>query len=776
MIGHLFAFGFYTPWMLAGILLAGLPILIHYWFRRNYQVTEWAAVQFLLSAVQKHSKRIRLEQLILLSVRVLLIALVAFAMAEPYLSAGRKEVASGGSVHRILVIDDSYSMGKRGFKGTTLEKAKTIAREIVEKSARGDFLSLFRITSVSPSSVIGEPTLYHNTVLREIEQMELTDEPGDLQKVLEEVRKTVEEHSLNNPCEIIFLTDMQRSLWNPLPDTRTKELMGQLDFLGRSSALHIIDVGDEKQSNLAVTSLQLDDSFVVVDRPASFSAKVKNFGFQPVEDQFVELYVDGHLVETGQIDIPAGGEQTVSFSHIFSLEGPHQLEVRMAEDILPVDQNRWLSLEVQKTLKVLLVNGRKAEDPVNQATYYLKTALESHITGEDDTGIFDLDLAEVTEWFTLDLDQYDAVFLVDVPDFQAEEAIKLRKYVTSGGGLVVCMGAEVDITNYNRWNLGSPEGFLPAEILGESQEEGKSFLFAVDDLSHPMLQPFEGNPGAGLESTVVLNYMKVKPTDQFPVKIPLRFQTGDPVLVETDFQKGKIVLITTSLDLSWGTWAVQPSFPPMIYELTKHVVSGHRKVSDQKVGTLYQVIFPNMIAGSSVSIVLPDQSKVTTFLSENGNQPGLIFSNTLQAGIYNVESGEDKKLLARFAVNLDTTESDLARLSVENLRNQLSPETGLSASKEWKPDQAPLSASVETRSGLYRGVILMVLGLFFVELLMAWKFTYGLALLTFFGLLGLSMTIDRVFPFPGWGVFVIALIVILILNRGRLRFPFWFKA
>ena len=50
----------------------------------------WAAMRFLLAAIRKNSRRIRIEQWLLLAVRTLIILLVVTAMAKPFLeSLGR---------------------------------------------------------------------------------------------------------------------------------------------------------------------------------------------------------------------------------------------------------------------------------------------------------------------------------------------------------------------------------------------------------------------------------------------------------------------------------------------------------------------------------------------------------------------------------------------------------------------------------------------------------------------------------------------------------------
>src|SRR5687768_16024252 len=62
---------------------AALPLLIHLWTRRHFRETRWAAMTFLLAAMQKHSRRIRLEQWLLLALRIAIPLVLALALANP---------------------------------------------------------------------------------------------------------------------------------------------------------------------------------------------------------------------------------------------------------------------------------------------------------------------------------------------------------------------------------------------------------------------------------------------------------------------------------------------------------------------------------------------------------------------------------------------------------------------------------------------------------------------------------------------------------------------
>src|SRR3954463_3349870 len=69
---------------LAAAAVAGgavsIPIIIHLLNRRRFRIVEWAAMRFLLTAQRKNARRMRLEQLLLLIVRCLIVLLTIIAM------------------------------------------------------------------------------------------------------------------------------------------------------------------------------------------------------------------------------------------------------------------------------------------------------------------------------------------------------------------------------------------------------------------------------------------------------------------------------------------------------------------------------------------------------------------------------------------------------------------------------------------------------------------------------------------------------------------------
>src|SRR5436305_9838771 len=98
-------------YLAAGAALISLPIIIHLINRMRFRRIRWAAMEFLLKAQKRQRRRLIIEQLILLAMRCLLIAMIGYWLGS-FVGFGG-DVLRGGesSVLHVVVIDDTPSMG-----------------------------------------------------------------------------------------------------------------------------------------------------------------------------------------------------------------------------------------------------------------------------------------------------------------------------------------------------------------------------------------------------------------------------------------------------------------------------------------------------------------------------------------------------------------------------------------------------------------------------------------------------------------------------------------
>ena len=99
---------FINPWMLAGAAGAAVPVVIHLLVRRRFKRVPWAAMELLLRAFKKTRRRLRMENLLILLLRMAVIILAAIAVARPVIRTSTVVGRIGDSNRAVfLVVDNS---------------------------------------------------------------------------------------------------------------------------------------------------------------------------------------------------------------------------------------------------------------------------------------------------------------------------------------------------------------------------------------------------------------------------------------------------------------------------------------------------------------------------------------------------------------------------------------------------------------------------------------------------------------------------------------------
>lgn len=718
----LFLLAFFNhPAMLGWLAAAAAPLIIHLLNRRRHRPMEWAAMQYLLAAVRKHSRRIRVEQWLLLAVRIVLIVLVVLALADPFLAHTGLTFVSGERAHKVFVVDASYSMTYRAADTSRFERAKQMAAQIVGESRQGDGFSLV-LLAAPPRVLVGTPTFDRQEFLQEIEALRPLDSGADLPAALakvEDLLAAARNESTRLAHEEIYLfSDLARNTW--LSESLGREVWAEFrqrsQRLAASATLVVADLGEDAAENQAVVALRAAAPFVTPAREVTFEAEVHNFGRQNRGRQRVELFVDGRGAGENHLDLAAGETQATTFSYRFDTPGEHEVEVRLAGDQLVVDNHRWLALPVVHQLRVLCVNGKPAGESFQGATDYLMVALAPNGPTDDHS----LVLPEVvTERSLLELDlaQYDCVVLANVAQCTASEARLLDSYVRDGGGLIFFLGDQVRADNYNQQLAAEGQGvnLLPAR-LGDRAPADREHPYRFNPLGyrHPIVAPFRGRDRAGLLTTPVYEYVKATVPKDSPAKVALAFGNGDPAIVEKRVGRGRSILVTTAADASWSALPVWLSYVPIVQELVAEAVRGKVGQRNLRVG---QTLAGDMRAAPAegvVSVATPAGDTRPVRLTTDGGVSHWSFGEPDRSGVYRVELGPPLLRDELFAVNVDPAESDLTKITPDELRDDVWPGVPFEPFG-WQAATGGPAAPTTRRNPLHRWLLLAALALLLTE-------------------------------------------------------------
>ena len=98
---------FLNPLLLAGVATVAIPIIIHLLNKRKVEHVVWAAMRFLRVSIEQNERRLRIEDLLLLILRCVMVALLALALARP---AIRSAVGAQQSDIRKLIFGEGFRL------------------------------------------------------------------------------------------------------------------------------------------------------------------------------------------------------------------------------------------------------------------------------------------------------------------------------------------------------------------------------------------------------------------------------------------------------------------------------------------------------------------------------------------------------------------------------------------------------------------------------------------------------------------------------------------
>jgi hypothetical protein len=785
--------GVLFDWPLAALGVAAgaasVPIIIHLLNRNRYRIVSWAAMRFLLSAQRKTTRRMRLEQLLLLAIRTTIVLLLVMAMAcvMPWAESVWQRVfphnvlqtsAANRRSHKILVLDGSFSMGVQLGGPTCFERAKNQAARILQESRAGDGYSVLLMTA-PPRRIVSQPSDDAGKVADEIKALHLPHGNADLVATFHALDDILRQSPDKfQEKEVYFLTDLQRSTWTA---RQTADPAGSWQKIQAQARTIVIDVGQDGVGNLAVTGLALGAPLATTSAVTPIIATVHNFGAEAAQKVRADLRIGrARATESdppfawrtaGQelVDVGAGQSATITFAQRFTAPGEYAIQVRLEGDALDLDDSRYAVVSVKDSVPVMLVNGKPAVELFDRATEWLRDALNPYETGAVPGNVAArpkvLSESQFADVGLGDLAGFDCVFLCDVARLSPGEVRRLETHLRRGGGVVFCLGPDIDLEAYNRLLYSQGEGILPARLLSRQRSSGnRAFTLQADDddFKQPPLDAFAADddkislfsvrfrqyiraelPSKG-GARKILSFMPSPPSGSDappsagakPGESTAALPLGDPALVWWTRYRGRVELLTSTVNMDWTSWPISPSFAPFMQELLHHAVAGRLREQSAVVGEILEEFFPAGAPGLDAKILTPDGRIEVTRTQDRDDAMVLRWADTDISGIYRATIGGNPRE-SLFAVNApvatgpqQASESDLARTNKEELQ-AIFPGWELQVVSD--PAQVVHAGGTPKGDGgggaqhgvgehVARTLLLIMLGLMLLEVVLAWRF------------------------------------------------------
>jgi Mg-chelatase subunit ChlD len=678
--------------VVGGVILATGPIIIHLIFRRRFRVVEFAALQFLLESRKRTRHRTRIEELLLLLLRVLACCLMGLMLADVRTSSSLAIAKSAPTAH-IFVLDDSLSMGQRVGEATVFRKAVAHMTRLLEDMPDRDQVAVIPASrsraAVPLERVVQVADARREKLAARLSALKPTDLRADMAAALRTAAGLAKIPE-RMPVRLYLVSDFRRQ------DFAGKETADALrgafaDFAPENVEIHLLDFGLPCGNNLAIEGMAAGRNAVVAGVPTPIRVKIRNTGTEAAAATRLDVSVGEVTVPPLAVRELAAGEATeVEFPYAFDAPGSAAVRVSLPMDALTGDSVCAMALDVRESLRILIVDGSTNPADSESASFALAHALDPSGKGAFARRV-DVQPAEACNPASFDL--YDLVVLTNVREFPAARdeggrtmypALRaLEEYVRGGGGLAIFAGDNVNPTFYNGPMYAEGAGLLPFPLADrpapKPDVQKPAYLNPASISDSHMLRVFTGRNAMFSRRVQFYAHVGVQvPSVEHPPpgspRVLASYDNGDPAVCRRGFGEGTVVLWCSSADAKWSNWPKSISFLPVMNDMAWELARLTRNEYTDVVGRGIRCVLSSRLTGAvSAALRTPaypaEDVQILSFHSDGGPR-AVSYPNAAQAGLYQLtfslaDRTEQKVFFSR---SVDPRESDLTRMTESDVK------------------------------------------------------------------------------------------------------------
>ncbi|MCM8541731.1 MAG: BatA and WFA domain-containing protein, partial [Lentisphaeraceae bacterium] len=192
-------------WTAAG---AALPVLIHMLNREKPKKVTIPTVEFIIKAVQKSSGSRKLNNFLLLLMRMLILFCISLIIARPQIEQFLTS-NSEGPVQAVLIIDNSYYTAHKNNTSTVIDDIKEKAKEIVNSLPEGSLISI--MTAEENDNGF---TAIKDYVMEKIDQLSPAPVNANMRSLITSASEMLNDLNTKSRNRVYILSHMNRGSWD----------------------------------------------------------------------------------------------------------------------------------------------------------------------------------------------------------------------------------------------------------------------------------------------------------------------------------------------------------------------------------------------------------------------------------------------------------------------------------------------------------------------------------------------------------------------------------
>lgn len=662
---------FLNPLFLLGLAAVAVPVIVHLVRRTRAPRVEFPSLMFVRRIPQRTIRRRRMQNWLLFALRCLAFTLLVFAFVRPYFGSGQADTSRGQRAN-VILLDTSFSLRY----GNRFEQAKQRARAIIDETRGNETTTI--VTFGQSYEAQNKFTTDIGQLKAALDNIKPDSTATDYAQALRGAEGLFKD-TVAADKRIVLISDFQAAGKNEAEASYR---------LPSNIKLVTIDVGEQNSPNLAITDAGLQPLIYQAKYADKLTARVANFSDEEKTGVRVEFQLNDHTVEKREIKIAARDTATVEFTGFNLNEGVNRGVILIEGDNFPFDNRFNFTLRRAEQMKALVIETATRG---RGESFYLRNALT---TGENLP--FNLEIKSAGSVNPADIGAYRVIIVNDAAVNQAL-AQALIKFVEGGGGLVIAAGPHTEPAAFNQVF----QNFAPAKLEEAARLSGDYVVMSEIKTDHPIFEVFKRS--GRLATARIFGY--VRATASEGAGVIARFEDGSPALIEATRGGGKLLLFTSTLDASWNDLPLTPIYLPLVRQMARHL--GER---EERAWNLVGQTFTVDAAkdGNPPAVDAPNGERITDRKQTN---TGELIVAAREPGFYRLRytGGSDFA-----AVNVDSRESDLTRLNVEEFVAAVTGADPKAASAAAANEKLS-NEEIESRQRVWRLLLIAALLLFVAE-------------------------------------------------------------
>src|SRR5687768_5316336 len=308
---------FLAPLFFVALAALAIPVLLHLTQREKKQIVHFPSLMFVRRIPYQSVRRRKIQNWLLLMVRLTALALIILAFARPLITrTDASPVGGTGAREVVVLLDTSYSMGF----ADRWENARKAAHEQLNGLSSADRGSLVLFSSGAEIAVRSTPERTGLTAAV------AAAKPGAgatrYAPALKVAGSIVAESTLPRR-EVVLISDFQRGGWRGEEGARLPEGTVLTPLPIRAAA---------DRTNVSVTAVSLARSSFSNQERVTVTAGLTNRTERPVSGQTITLEVSGIPVATKPVTMEPGGSTSVAFDPVTVSGRNMRGTVRLSDD------------------------------------------------------------------------------------------------------------------------------------------------------------------------------------------------------------------------------------------------------------------------------------------------------------------------------------------------------------------------------------------------------------------------------------------------------------